>query len=134
MIKSREELSNLMAMYHSLPKESKDLRLIDIKTELMKILNSIRDLEDKISNQLDVMDIDVECDCDESDCPVCSGEESEESELSELYGEILDSISNKDFYKVMLLLVNLTKDIKPASKPEIASETKKKVIRRIVKK
>jgi hypothetical protein len=116
MIKSVKELSELMTMYNELPKDQKEVSLLDIKSELMKILNSLRDLEDKIVNQLDVMDINVECDCDKSNCPICSGEGVEESELSEIYSEILDDISKKDYSKVMLLLVNLTKDIKPIQK------------------
>ncbi len=134
MIKSVKELSELMAMYNELPKDQKEISLLEVKSELMRILNSINVLRLKLSNQIDIIDTDVECDCDKPDCPICSGEECE-SELTEIYSDLYDSVEKEDFCRAVLLLVNLTKDVKPVQKvvePQKSENPEKKKFRRVV--
>lgn len=94
---SKKELKKFDKEFDGLKPEERIISLSEVKEELDEIINKIESLEDKISEQMDELEVVNECDDNSCNCD----DNVDQSELYELYSELEDRVLSKDFYRAL---------------------------------
>lgn len=97
---SKKELKKFDKEFDGLKPEEKIISISDVRGILDEIIEKIEDLEDRISEQMDAIEVVNECDDDSCGCD----DEVEQSELYKLYSELEDRVLSKDFYRALRII------------------------------